>query len=510
MSQNELIKKIVTDKKIRRTIARESHKHFFSIYLSHYLKHQTAPFQQAMFNITEDNSIKSAVIVAFRGSAKSTIMTLSYSIWAILGKQQKKFVVILSQTQRQAKQHLGNLKQELESNKLLSSDLGPFEEQKDEWGSFSLVIHKYDARISAASSEQSIRGLRHGPHRPDLIICDDIEDLDSVRTQEGRDKTYNWLTGDVIPAGDQNTKLIVIGNLLHEDSLLMRLKQHIKEDRFDGIYREYPFIDKEGKVLWKSKFPDEQTIKDEKRKIGSESAWQREYMLKIISNAERVIHPEWIHCYDKLPDMKDKKNEYRYAATAIDLAISLKDKANFTAMVSARVYGWGENIKIYILPHPVNERLNFPETVRKAKKISRALGNGIPTNLYIEEVGYQKAFVDELKKELYPAEGVSVHGQDKRARLSLTTIPIQSRNILFPKEGIKTLTQQLIGFGVERYDDLSDAFAILIGEIMKNNEKPSPFPDQGESQGSKPIFRESSLFFRELSPFTENLFDKKF
>lgn len=496
--QNELIRKIVTDKKIRRAIAKESHRHFFSIYLSHYLKHQTAPFQQAMFSITENNSIKSTVMVAFRGSAKSTIMTLSYSIWAILGKQQKKFVVILSQTQRQARQHLTNLKQELESNKLLRSDLGPFEEQKDEWGSYSLVIPKYGARISAASSEQSIRGLRHGQHRPDLIICDDIEDLDSVRTQESRDKTYDWLTGDVIPAGDQNTKLIVVGNLLHEDSLMMRLKQDIKEDRFDGIYREYPFMDKENNILWKSKFPDQQAIENERRKIGSELSWQREYMLKIISNAERVIHPEWIHYYNKLPDIKDEKNEYRYAVTAIDLAISLKDKANFTAMLSARVFGWGKNIKIYILPYPVNERLNFPETVKKVKEVSRALGNGIPTKLYIEEVGYQKALVDELKKELYPAEGVPVHGQDKRARLYLTTTPLQAGNILFPREEINTLIQQLIGFGVERYDDLSDAFAMLIGEIMRDNERPDPFPDQGDMNDPRG------------KPFTAGLLEKEF
>ena len=160
---------------------------------------------------------------------KSTIMTLSLPIWAVLGAPQKKFVLILTKTQAQAKVHFANLKRELEGNTLLKADLGPFQDDSAEWGQYSTVLTKYGARITAASSEQSIRGLRHGEHRPDLIIVDDPEDLQSVKTLEGRDKTYQWLTGEVIPGGDKGTKIIVVGNLLHEDSVMMRLKDGIEK-----------------------------------------------------------------------------------------------------------------------------------------------------------------------------------------------------------------------------------------------------------------------------------------
>ena len=70
-----------------------------------------------------------------------------------------------------------NLKRELEDNDLLKNDLGPFQEESDEWGSISLVFSNMNARITVASSEQSIRGMRHGQHRPDLIIGDDVEDM---------------------------------------------------------------------------------------------------------------------------------------------------------------------------------------------------------------------------------------------------------------------------------------------------------------------------------------------
>jgi len=418
-----------------------------------------------MFSITEDEAIKLALIVAFRGSAKSTIMTLSYPIWAILGQQQKKFVVILSQTQRQARQHLINLKRELESNDLLQADLGPFEEQDDEWGSYSLVIPQYGARITAASTEQSIRGMRHGEHRPDLIICDDIEDLASVKTKDGRDKTYQWLTGDILPAGDSRTRVIIVGNLLHEDSVIMRLRKNIEEKELDGVFKQYPLVDGNEKILWPGKFQTKEDIETLKRTIGSETAWQREYLLRIIADIEQVVHPEWIQYYDELPH----KDSLRYTATGIDLAISQKSTADYTAAVTANIYSYGKNLRIYILPNPVNERLTFPQTVDRFKLLSEIAGAGSRTHLYIEDVGYQRALVEHLIREGFQAEGIKLHGQDKRARIALTTSLIQNGQILFPRKGAESLIEQLVGFGVERYDDLADAFAILILKTMESD-----------------------------------------
>ena len=294
MTKNEkeiikIIKRARNDRLFRIHLTRNSHLWFFLIYFSHYIEYPTAPFQKEIFAITEDEKIETAVIAAFRDSAKSTIVSLSYPIWAILGKQQKKFILLLSQTQNQARQHMANLKIELEANQLLRSDLGPFQMPEDEWRLYSIVLPDYKARITAVSSEQSVRGLRHGHYRPDLIICDDIEDLESVKTQEGRNKIYQWLTGDVIPAGDNNTRLIIVGTILHEDSLIRRLQKKIDRGTFDGIYKEYPITNEENQPLWPGKFPDKKSIRREKRKIISRTAWQREYYFKIISDSNRVV-----------------------------------------------------------------------------------------------------------------------------------------------------------------------------------------------------------------------------
>jgi hypothetical protein len=279
----DIFEKIANDRAVRQQIARESHLMFFHIYFPHYVQYEIAEFQKEIFRITEDQNNKLACICAFRGSGKSTLVTFSYPLWAILGCQAKKFVLIICQTRSQVKQHMMNLKRELESNHLLRNDLGPFQEENDEWGSVSLVFSKLNARITAASTEQSIRGLRHNQYRPDLIICDDVEDLASTKTYESRQKTYNWFCGEVVPTGDRNTRVIVIGNLLHEDSLIMHLKRDMEEGQRDGIFRACPLLDKKGNIAWPGKYPTKEDIRSEKKKSGNEYAWQREYLLRIIA-----------------------------------------------------------------------------------------------------------------------------------------------------------------------------------------------------------------------------------
>lgn len=464
-SQDQIIRQLLNDRKVRIEVTKNSHYLFFHVYLSSYAEYKTADFQREMFKITEDGSNKGAVIVAFRGSSKSTIMTLSYPLWAITGKQQKKHVVIFSRTQQQVKLIMSNLRKELEDNELLKKEVGPFEEQSGEWSASSLVIKKFDARITVASTDQSIRGMRHGPHRPDLIILDDVEDSNSVKTKEGRDKMFNWFTSEVVPAGDKNTRVIVIGNLLHEDSLLMRLKESIKKGKWNGIYRSFPLVDDNGQILWPGKFKSMNDIDEEKLSVPNENAWQREFLLNIVPEDDQLIFSEHLHYYDELP-----KEKPRHVVTAVDLAISLESSADYTAMVSAYIYGSGDNLRIYILPSPVNERLDFSGTIERIKSIHGVFsGIGLSSHIYVEEVGYQGVVVEHLKSFGIKAEGVKPHGKDKRSRLALTTHLIQSGKILFPRRGADALIAQLVGFGKEKHDDLADSFSMLTTKTIERD-----------------------------------------
>ncbi|MDD4931309.1 MAG: phage terminase large subunit [Candidatus Colwellbacteria bacterium] len=461
-----LVNTMIRDRLVRTSITKDSFLYFFHFYYAHYVKYETADFQKEIIHNLEKSAVENLYIVAFRGSGKSTMVTTAYPIWAILGKQQKKFCIIFCQTKAQAKQHMMNIRAELENNDVLKRDLGPFQEESDEWGSNSLVFKKHGARITVASSDQSIRGLRHNEHRPDLIICDDVEDVQSTRTREGRDKTYNWLRGEVVPAGDKNTRLIIVGNLLHEDSLLMRIKDEIAQGRARGIFKEYPLLDKDDVCLWPGKYKDSKDIEEEKLKVASEISWQREYLLRIIPSDDQVIYPEWINYYDELPGAQHKA--YRGTYAGVDLAISSEESADFTAIVSAHVYGRAEKLRIYILPNPIRQKLNFPAQVDLMRDFKATQMPKSTDRFFVESVAYQEALPQMLEMHGIEAESIKPKG-DKRTRLSLTSTSIKSGIIKFPRQGCEDLIRELVGFGVEKHDDLADAFSLLVNTTMDHH-----------------------------------------
>ncbi len=469
-----IIDMMIKDQPFRRAMTTRDPRLFFATYLGHYITHPFAYFHFEMFDLQKDPNKKTIVITGARNSAKSTIMNTSLALWSILGEPQKKMVVILGYTQISAKKHFYDLRTELENNKLLRSDLGPIQGEDGPWGP-TLHLPKYGADVAFASTEQNIRGLKVGPHRPDLFIADDLEDDETVRTLEGRNKLYDWLTKVVLPAGDEkNTRLVVLGTLLHEDSLLMRLKKDIRSGIREGAYREYPLLDEFGGALWKSKYPDQAAIDALRKYVGNEKAFSQEYLLQIVSDHERVIHPEWIHRYTTLPAMNND-NHYRGAFIGMDLAIAEGQQADNTAMVCARVYGWGENTRIYILPNPINAKMDFPTARERARALSLSLNIGKKAPMFIEGNGYQRALAQDLEREHYPATAIMVHG-DKRARLALESHRVKDGVVLFPGKGCETLLAQLTGFGGERHDDLSDAFALLVSQVVITNAGYSPFP----------------------------------
>jgi len=462
---NDIFESLSKDRAVRQAVTRESHLMFFSVYFPRYLKYPTAEFHKDIFRITEDQSNNLACIVAFRGSGKSTLVSMSYALWATLGIQQKKFVLIICQTQNQARQTMANIRYELETNTLLKSDLGPFQEEAGgEWAMSSIVFSNTNARITVASFDQSIRGVRHHEHRPDLIILDDIEDLNSTKTIEGRNKTFDWFTREIMPLGDVGTRVIIVGNLLHEDSLIMRLKKKIDDKESKGIYKWFPLLDDDGRCLWPGKFDTEEKIEDLRNSVANELAWQQEYLLKIISDSTRVIDPKWIQHYSDVP--KDLFKKAHGTFIGVDLAISLKSSADYTAIVVGVLHGDHDKKKIYIMPNPINKRMNHPETIDTIKMVSDGLKFDYPPFVIIEANGFQEIYANQLADSGLKVIDIVNHA-DKRTRLALTSSYVRSGFIVFPETGCEALIAQLTGFGMENHDDLADAFSILVLHSME-------------------------------------------
>ncbi len=429
---------------------------FCICYLTHYLTKAPADFHPEMLlHLQEPTLAQFLAITGYRGCAKSTYAGLALPLWTA-AEDLEKFIVLIDDTRITARLSIENIKFELEENELFREDYGDFGKgisKTKSWTNTGLILSN-GVRILGQSRGQKIRGLRHKQYRVGLVVADDIEELKKIGKKEYRDETEKFLVGDVIPSIEEDGgRLVIIGNMLHTDGIMARIKNKKIASEFFK-YLEYPLVDKNGHITWSAKFADEAALKKLENKVGR-NAYLREYLLKVIPPEGQVVKEKWIKYYDKLSDGMIK------SGVGVDLAISKKSSADYTAMVSGMVAYDNSLPKIYIMPHPVNKRLSALETQKKMKDLYNSLKVYFSPTFFVEDVAYQKAAIEYAQAQMIPAIGVRP-GADKRARLASAAIFIQNGMVLFPRQGCEDLISQMTGFGVEENDDLADAFVYLI------------------------------------------------
>lgn len=454
-----IVSRAVKNKLFRKNLVKESLFWFLHIYFPDYLTYPIADFHKEIIKLVEENKTNLA-IAAFRGSGKSTIVSTAAVIWSMIGLKEKRFIVLISNTARQSEILMANIKAVLESNDILKADLGPFEETAEEWNISSLVFKDYDTKIMAISVNESVRGIRYKNKRPDLIVCDDVETLDSVKTEDNRDKLTTWFDRDIVPLGDESTNFIMVGTIMTQGSLMHTLKERIDFGQLNGVFRKYPITDEDGNILWKSLWPDQESIDKYKLDKGIvPRSWQTEYLLNDYAEEDQLIKQDMIETYTEIPF-----GQYPgvHGFISVDLAISTKESADKTAILAGYMLTINGKEHLYLLPHPVNKRMNSHDTLIEIKNMALSMDTGTDTTIIIENVGYQSSMIEQLEQEgFYNAVPFEIRGQDKRARLETTIHNLVTKRILFPEKGCDTLINQLVMFGIEKYDDLADAFSML-------------------------------------------------
>lgn len=149
--------------------------------------------------------------------------------------------------------------------------------------------------------------------------------------------------------------------------------------------------------------------------------------------------------------------------TGVDLAISEKSTADNTAMVSLVAGLLNGKPKIYIKPNPIDTHLSMGDMIERAKLIQHT-NQG--TTFYVENVQYQAAAIEMLKKAWVNVVGVHPIG-DKRARLETVSPRIQDGTVEFSETGCEDLISQIINLGIEEHDDLCDAFVYALLAVMQ-------------------------------------------
>jgi predicted phage terminase large subunit-like protein len=238
---------------LQKEMASKNLKFFATTYFGHYCKCSFAPFHLQLFVLLAKITLergRQVAIAAPRGNAKSSVVSLIYVLWCICyGYEQ--CILIFSSTRRQSEKLLAHIKDELSSNEKLRGDFPEVCEPPNPRWRNDEIITKNGINVVSSSVEHGIRGIRHKENRPTLIILDDVEAIENIRSQDQREKVFDWFTRMVLNLGSENTNYIVVGTILHFDSLLAKL---ISEDEFPACE----------KMIYKSiiKFSDRQDLWD--------------------------------------------------------------------------------------------------------------------------------------------------------------------------------------------------------------------------------------------------------
>lgn len=423
-------------------------------------------------------------IAAPRGHAKSTAITHSYTLASVLFRKAR-YVIIISDTEEQAIQFLGDIKLELIENEDLINLFGVKRIIKD---TEKVIIVQFDDgshfRIDAKGSEQKIRGRKWRGMRPDLIIGDDLENDEIVLNEERRDKFRRWFYNALLPAGGDDCKIRIVGTILHMDSLLERLMPPWggENTETDGIrfweegegdfpwlsYRYQAHNPDFSLMLWPDKFSRKrlERIKAGYVQQGFPEGYSQEYLNYPIDEENAYFKKE-----DFLP-IEDAEENLEYYI-GCDLAISEKDRAAYTVMIVAGINSKGK-LKVVDLSRFRGDSLEIvdelfrlqqryePELfVIEKENISRSIGPFLNQEMH--------------KRQIYLKIDDPTPSQDKMKRAQSIRARMRAGQIQFNTDAhwYHTLFTEMTQFPRGQYKDQVDALAHIGLALDKMVEAPT-------------------------------------
>jgi predicted phage terminase large subunit-like protein len=441
-------------------------------------------------------------VAAPRFHAKTTAGTIAYSLAAVLFRQSS-YAIIVSDTYDQAVLFLGAIKQELQENQDLIDLFGINTQFIKDTNDDIIVIcedgHKF--RMMAKGAEQKLRGLLWNNRRPDLIVCDDLENDELVMNKDRREKLKRWFTGALLPVLSRNGKMRMWGTILHMDSLLENFMPSYtsKDTVYDGLkmyYRKprggvkavkYKAHNEDlTEFLWPERF--DKKFFEEKREYyvhqGVPDIYSQEFLNYPLDETLAYFKSK------DLLELKedDKKLPLRYYITA-DLAISEKETADYSVFVVA---GMDENRRIHI-KEVIRERLDAKEIIEVIFMLNEIYD---PEAIGIEEMQISKAIGPFLREEMmkrnkFPHIFLMNHmNKDKLFRARSIQGRVRARTVLFDKEAdwFPDFEDELTKFPRAKNDDQVDAFAyvgLLLDKLIESRSRDDIERDDYEEEYEK-------------------------
>jgi predicted phage terminase large subunit-like protein len=434
-------------------------------YLFHDLTFPSPPCHGEVYDYlaNEDWNDYWLAVAAPRSFAKSTLCTKFLPLFIACTRWRGLWPIdIISATSEFAEERLRLIRHELETNKLLHRDFG-YQVGKRKWTN-SQIILRNGVDIRARGAGKQTRG-----RRPRLVICDDIEDDEAVRSEVQRDKLERWYNKALVNTlEEQGCRLIHIGTLLHPLCLLTRIIDNnpasANVDYSQGwIRKKYAAINPDGTAAWPEKWPLE-ALQLRKQKIGTE-AFLAEFMNEPRITENPIFRKEWIQYCDR-KDMPPLNELYRIASC--DPAISKSEDADYTAHGVIGVQRSGE-MKGHIWV--IDAERGHWSTYDTTKALLHFYKEYNPSQLIIESNAYQAALKEVVLREaahqgLYPPVKEIKALKDKRERAMGVQHLFRNGWIHIPRD-LRWLADELVLFDPVKGGNPDDGVDMLVHALTE-------------------------------------------
>lgn len=246
------------------------YRYFCETYFPHYFVKEPSKLHEDLFVCLPDMVAKpdgqKELVIAPRGSAKSTHISQTFPLWCIVTGQ-KHYICLIMDAFEQAAVMIEAIKAELEVNPRLAYDFPKAVGAGRTWRE-GVIVTRSNVKVEGFGTGKKIRGRRHGPYRPDLVILDDVENDENVESPKQRDKLEKWISKAVLKLGPTDGSMDVLygGTVLLFDAVIVRFskKPGWNTRRYQAIL----------------KWPDRMDLWDE---------WEELYL-----NDEEAAHAYWL------------------------------------------------------------------------------------------------------------------------------------------------------------------------------------------------------------------------
>jgi len=426
-----------------------------------------------IFKVLDDDSLQKVVIAAPRGFGKTTIDTIAHPAKRILFRE-KKFIVPVSATATKAEMDAENLKAELTSNLMIKEMFGPIKSDRfsrQQW------ITESGTCVMPRGAGQQIRGILYQRYRPDLIIVDDLEDSESVMSEDQRKKLKDWFFDDLcnsVNRSRRDWKIVVVGTVLHEDALLVNLL----EDP-DWYHVHLSICDDEGHSNWPDFMSDDEVrqLKESYARRGQLDNFYREYRNIPISTEDSTFQPNYFKYYDEPITIevvdKDTKEVKKERVKTVENVVIL-DPAKTVKIHSAEsaIVGVGidkQHHRLFV--RDVVSAMMYPDEIYNEMfgMVERLKAH----ILGVEVTSLNEFILQPVKNEmhirgLFP-QLIELKARGKKEERVAGLVPYYRQGYIYHNRTCcDKLESQLLAFPRSKYWDIMDALAYVI-ELMELN-----------------------------------------